>query len=171
MTAKLRLLFFLLILCFISYLYIKTGENTPKKPHTTPIISTKKTTTIDKIIATAKSCEGLPYKTGGTTKKGFDCSGLVMTSFSKQGVSLPRSSFEMAKKGKEVSLSEAKKGDLVFFTTNSKYPNKINHVGLVTSIENGTVYFIHSTNKKGVIISNANENYYKKTFAKVKRIL
>lgn len=128
-------------------------------------------TKVDKIIGTSKSYLGVPYKQAGTTKKGFDCSGLIMVSFAKQGVSLPRASYEMVKKGNEISVRNIRRGDLLFFTTNPKRPNRVSHVGLVTSIEDGTVHFIHSSTQKGVIISTLDENYYKESFFKAKRVL
>lgn len=182
MTKKLPLFFFFLLLGSIAYLYLNTGnEKQETIPKAKAIIAIKKQeivkktkpkiTLADKIITIAKSKEGLPYKGAGTTDKGYDCSGLVMTSFAKQGVQLPRSSFEMAKKGKEIELEDVKKGDLVFFTTNPAKRGRINHVGLVTSVEDKVVYFIHSTIKQGVIISNTEEKYYKNSFFKAKRVL
>lgn len=185
-------IFFVLMILFIIFLYnfFPTEEKepvakqpqkevvVPKKVEETkpieeekPVEQPKKITKADKIIALAKTKLNLPYKQAGTTDNGYDCSGLVMISFKKEGVQLPRASYEMVKKGKEVPLKEAKKGDLIFFTTNATTPNKINHVGLITFVENGVAHFIHSTLKRGVVINNTNENYYKKTFAKVKRVL
>lgn len=181
MTKKVPLFFFFLLLGCITYLYLNTGGENQKKAVPQKAVTSKKkevvkktkakTTLVDKIISIAKSKEGLPYKGAGTTDKGYDCSGLVMTCFAKEGVKLPRSSYEMAKKGKEVELEDTKKGDLVFFTTNPSKPGRINHVGLVTSVEEGVVYFIHSTLKRGVIISNTEERYYKNSFFKAKRVL
>lgn len=175
------------IILFIAFLYktfpIDKQERSAEQPvvatnmepeaseEETPVEQPKKQTKADKIIAIAKSKLEIPYKQAGTTDKGYDCSGLVMTSFKKEGIRLPRASYEMAKKGKEIPLRKAKEGDLIFFTTNQRTPKRINHVGLITSVEGGVTYFIHSTLKKGVIISNTDENYYKKSFAKVKRVL
>lgn len=184
MKKKIPFFFFFLMLIFIAYLYANTGgEKTtaPKKKIVQKEVKPKEIKKVkqqqvelplaDKIITIAKSKEGITYRAGGTTDKGYDCSGLVMTSFAKQGVQLPRSSFEMSKEGKEIRLEDVKKGDLVFFTTNPSKPGRINHVGLVTSVEDGVVYFIHSTFKKGVIISNTEEKYYKNSFFKAKRVL
>ena len=126
-------------------------------------------TKVEKIIRNAKQFLNTPYKYGGVTKRGMDCSGLVYTIFQKENIKLPRVSREMAKQGKNIPLKRAKKGDLIFFATGKT--QGISHVGLVTSIKNGQVFFIHSSTKRGVIISSINEPYYKNTFVKVQRIL
>ncbi len=149
----------------LSYSYNKKREATKKG------YDKRKSTKADKIIATANTYRGTPYKYGGTTKRGMDCSGLVMISFLKHGISIPRTSYNMAAQGKIIALKNARKGDLIFFKTNSKKPNKITHVGLITSVKNDIVYFIHSSSKKGVIVNNTSQKYYKKNFAKIKRIL
>jgi probable lipoprotein NlpC len=91
-------------------------------------------TKIDKIISNALKYKGVPYKFGGTTKRGMDCSGLVYVSCLQENTPLPRVSRDMAKRGKKVSLKNAKKGDLLFFKT-SKRRNRINHVGLIISVK------------------------------------
>ena len=123
----------------------------------------------EKVVRNAKQFLNTPYKYGGVTKRGMDCSGLVYTIFQKENIKLPRVSREMAKQGKNIPLKRAKKGDLIFFSTGKT--QGISHVGLVTSIKNGQVFFIHSSTKRGVIISSINEPYYKNTFVKVQRIL
>lgn len=190
MKNKLSLVTLFSILILFGVLYSKTGNEEPKvnteelpsKPTVAnitepqeivqaPVQDQKELTITDKIIALAQTHKGVPYKAGGTTKNGFDCSGLVMTSFKKEGVLLPRASYQMATRGKEVDLKDVKRGDLVFFKTNSEKPNKVSHVGLVTSVVDDVVSFIHSTTKKGVIVSTLDEEYYKKSFCKAKRVL
>ncbi len=127
-------------------------------------------TKTDRIIQQAQSYDGTRYKFGGTTKKGMDCSGLVYVAFQEEGIKLPRVSREMAKEGKLVNGRDIEKGDLLFFKT-SKSRNRINHVGLVTEIKNGEVYFIHATTSKGVLTSTLNERYWDRAFVKAKRLL
>ena len=134
------------------------------------IYNNKSISKIDKIVANALKYEGVKYKYGGTTKRGMDCSGVVYTAFGEENFLLPRVSRDMAKKGSKISLRNAKKGDLLFFrTANSK--RKINHVGLITSIKNGEIYFIHSTSSRGVIISAMSQKYWKKAFVKATNVL
>ncbi len=155
------------------------SASTSKRYRTKKRVVTKKrsvrtkdvTTLATKIIATANTYKGTRYKYGGITRKGMDCSGLIMTSFQQNGVSLPRTSYDMSNQGKTIALRNARKGDLIFFTTNPRKPRRISHVGLVTSVKNGIIYFIHASSKRGVTVNNMSQNYYKRNFAKAKRVL
>lgn len=124
---------------------------------------------INKILKTAKSYLGTPYKYGGITRSGFDCSGLVYVSFKEMKLELPRRSSDQAEYGKEINIKNVKIGDLIFFNTSG---NSISHVGIVERINNdGTIYFVHSSTSKGVIISSLDENYWKTRFVKAVRLL
>jgi lipoprotein Spr len=125
---------------------------------------------VKQLINTAESNLGAGYRTGGTTADGgFDCSGLMYTTFQKFDISLPRSSNDMAKVGRKLDDDEIQEGDLIFFKTNGK--RVINHVGMVTEVSNDEIKFIHSSTQKGVIISSTKESYYGKTFAQANRII
>ena len=125
----------------------------------------------EKIIKTASENLGAPYKYAGTTKSGFDCSGLVFSTFNQYNIKLPRSSAEQSKMGIDLgkNISKAQKGDLIFFKTNNR--NKINHVGIITETKDDELQFIHSSTSRGVIISSTKEAYYEKTFTQLSRIL
>lgn len=121
------------------------------------------------IVETAFTYLGTKYRYGGTTPAGMDCSGLVHTAFKTHAISLPRSSYDIATRGEEISLDTVKKGDLLFFVTNGK-SQRINHVGLV--VEAGKeVKFIHATTSRGVLISSLSEGYWKYAFVKATRVL
>lgn len=124
---------------------------------------------VNTLIEKATDNIGVRYKAGGTTKNGFDCSGLVYTTFGSENITLPRSSFEQAKIGKVIPLNDAQKGDLIFFKTNKS--RQINHVGLITEVNSDEVKFVHSSTSKGVIISSTKEPYYKNSFEQVNRIV
>ncbi len=111
------------------------------------------------------------YKTAGTTKSGYDCSGLVYSTFGLYDIKLPRASYEQAKIGIELgqNLKKARKGDLIFFRTNKRA--SINHVGIITTVEDDDIKFIHSSTSKGVIISSMKEPYYQKAFVQLNRVL
>ena len=79
-----------------------------------------------KILKTAAQYKGVPYVFGGTTPRGFDCSGYVQYVFAKHGIRLTRTADTQAREGKFVSRKNLKPGDLVFFTT---YEPGASHVG------------------------------------------
>lgn len=135
-------------------------------------VETSKNSNLKKEVSTvlkeAKKFLGTPYKYGGTTKSGLDCSGLVINSFDAIGFKMPRISREQAQEGKEIRLRDIKEGDLVFFKTSG---SSISHVGIVENIKNGEIFFIHSSTSKGVIISSMEETYWNKRFVKATRVL
>ena len=124
---------------------------------------------VNHLIENATDNIGVKYKAGGTTKSGFDCSGLVFTSFESENIKLPRSSYEQSKVGKIINIDDAQKGDLIFFKTNKS--KQINHVGLITEVKSDEIKFIHSSTSKGVIISSTKEPYYKNSFAQINRVV
>lgn len=125
---------------------------------------------VESIIDYAMKFEGVRYKYGGTDKKGMDCSGLVTTAFNSEGISLPRSSSDMALSGDWIDLKEVQRGDLLFFATNGK-SRKISHVALVTHVNEGQVEFIHASTSAGVIVSSLAERYWYFAFVQARRIL
>lgn len=124
---------------------------------------------VKQLINAAEENLGADYRTGGTTPDGFDCSGLMFSTFKKFDITLPRSSNDMAKIGRKLNNREIQKGDLIFFRTNGR--SVINHVGMVTEVSDDEIKFIHSSTQKGVIISSTKEPYYERTFAQANRIL
>jgi cell wall-associated NlpC family hydrolase len=124
---------------------------------------------VDQLINTASDNLGVGYRGGGTTKDGFDCSGLMYSTFKKFDIALPRSSYEMAEIGTPVNLDNAKKGDLIFFINRGQH--RINHVGMIVEVKGDDVKFIHSSTQSGVIISSLKESYYDRTFKQINRII
>lgn len=122
------------------------------------------------ITSFARDFEGTPYKYGGTSRAGMDCSGLVYSSFLQENIPLPRSSRDMAHKGERLSLEQVNIGDLLFFETD-KNKKVINHVGLVVEVEEGHIFFIHSSTSKGVIISSLADNYWFDHFVMARRVI
>lgn len=154
----------LLILFSILLLSCKTGPTSVNK-------ESKRETKhiVNNLIETATDNIGIRYKAAGTTNAGFDCSGLVFSTFEKENIKLPRSSYEQSKIGKIIKFDDAKKGDLIFFKTNKS--KQINHVGLITEINHEEIKFVHSSTSKGVIISSTKEPYYKNSFTQINRII
>lgn len=124
---------------------------------------------LDQLIENASENIGIRYRSGGTTKAGFDCSGFMCSTFGAFDIKLPRTSREQSTVGVQVSAEEAKKGDLIFFKTNGR--GQINHVGMVVEVNEGEIKFIHSSTSNGVIISSTKEKYYERNFSQINRVI
>ncbi|WP_439880220.1 C40 family peptidase [Pontibacter sp. MBLB2868] len=124
---------------------------------------------VELVVKAARSYTGTPYRWGGTTRAGMDCSGLLCTSFQSIDVILPRTSNEQSRYGSEVKLKNIKEGDLVFFGAN-RNSNDITHVGMVTEvISDKEIRFIHASTSLGVIENNLYSDYYQRIFIKAVR--
>jgi cell wall-associated NlpC family hydrolase len=163
----------LLIVIFTSCKSSSTTVNSKEKTakRNTDLSTRKTNNLINEIVDSALTNIGVKYKTAGTTKSGYDCSGLVYASFGQFDIKLPRTSIEQSKTGTDLGKNndEARKGDLIFFKTNSR--SQINHVGIVIEATEEEIVFIHTSTSKGVIISSTKQPYYKKTFSQINRIL
>ena len=141
-----------------------------KSPKEVEELSPENMSKAEFLIAKASQHIGTRYRGGGTTSAGFDCSGLMFSTFKHIDMTLPRSSSSMALgAGYKIDRSQAQKGDLIFFTTNGR--GSINHVGMITEINGDEIKFIHSSVQAGVIISSTEEPYYKKRFIQINRVL
>ncbi|UJP66970.1 C40 family peptidase [Mongoliitalea daihaiensis] len=128
------------------------------------------TQNVNKVVDTAKSYRGTPYRYGGTTRSGIDCSALIYHSYASIGVQLPRTSEAQSKIGKKVNDRNLQKGDLVFFATGRR-KNKVTHAGIVTENQRGRVLFIHSSTSLGVTEDNLENRYWSKAFLFGRRVL
>ena len=130
----------------------------------------KKSNTIDQILNEANTYIGTPYRFGGMTRSGIDCSAFVLSVYgSATGINLPRISSAQAQEGERVEREQLEKGDLLFFQTRG---SRISHVGIVQEITpEGEIKFIHASTSKGVTISSLNEKYWGLRFRFAKRIL
>lgn len=126
---------------------------------------------VSKVIQSARSYTGTPYKYGGTTRSGLDCSALMIHSFRALDVNLPRTTTDQSKVGKEVKLKEVQPGDLVFFATGKK-KRQITHVGLVTEKKGReNIKFIHASTSLGVVEDNVFSSYYQSRFRGARRVI
>ncbi|SHF72963.1 C40 family peptidase [Chryseobacterium vrystaatense] len=125
---------------------------------------------VSDILKDAERYIGTPYKFGGNTASGFDCSGFTVKVFEENDFSLPRRSTDQADAGKKIDIKEVKPGDLLFFATAGG--SRVSHVGIVHDIgADGEVKFIHASTSKGVMISSLNEKYWNKAYLHAQRVL
>ena len=144
---------------------------TTKEDSESEIVISESDSKAEKVISTARTFIGTPYKYGGTTRSGMDCSGLLINSFRVVEVILPRSSAAQSKVGTEIKMKELKPGDLVFFATGNK-KNTITHVGLITDVKSrDNVKFIHASSSLGVVETNLFAEYYQKRFRVARRVI
>jgi cell wall-associated NlpC family hydrolase len=116
------------------------------------------------LVDIAERLKGKPYRYGGVTPKGFDCSGFVHYAYGKAGISIPRTTKAQYRLAQQLSINEAKPGDLLFFRINSR---KLSHVGLYV----GNRRFIHaSTSKKRVAEASLDDPYWQKRLLGAGRI-
>ena len=153
------------LLCFFSFAS-KAQENTSLTQQYQKMMG-------GNLLAFAKSMIGVPYRYASSNpNKGFDCSGFVNYVFQNFGFKVPRSSPEFARAGMPVKLGDAKVGDVLIFTGSNPKVREIGHVGIISSIEDGEIKFIHSSSGKahGVTITNL-DGYYKSRFMKAVSII
>lgn len=109
-----------------------------------------------KLYLEAADWIGAPYRGGGDSKRGTDCSGMVYQIYRKvYRTQVPRNSEELKNKSNKIAKRNLKEGDLVFFSSN-RSKKKVAHVGIY--LKNGK--FIHSSTSRGVIVSRLGEDYY-----------
>jgi cell wall-associated NlpC family hydrolase len=107
---------------------------------------------------------GVPYKYGGRSPNGFDCSGLVWYIYKQHGVSLPDASYKQASSGVKVKRGDLVPGDLIFFQTNGR----IHHVGLYV----GGNKMIHAPGMgKSVVKTSLKDKYYRTHYATSRRVV
>lgn len=116
------------------------------------------------IVSRAAKYKGVPYVFGGTTTKGFDCSGYVQYVFKDCKAKLPRLADEQALQGIFVTQKQLRPGDLVFFTT---YAAGASHVGIYA----GDGQFWSASSSKGVMLSSLKDNYWKQRYYGARRVL
>ncbi len=145
----------------------KHHDNNNKKNNSSHIPDVGMTADARKVLEEAYAWLGTPYRLGGETRNGVDCSGLTCMAYKEAtGIKLPRSSREQADFCHRVRRSELRPGDLVFFSSR-RGGDRINHVAIYV----GDNSIIHATSSQGVVVSNLDEDYWKSHFYSCGRVL
>ena len=111
----------------------------------------------------ALGLRGVPYRYGGATRAGFDCSGLVFYSHRQLGLAVPRTSQDQADGARQIKESKLRRGDLVFFRIGSR---RVNHVGIYI----GDRRFVHAPGAgKPVTVNSLDDEYYAQRFSSAGR--
>ncbi|MGV3774569.1 MAG: C40 family peptidase [Verrucomicrobiales bacterium] len=120
----------------------------------------------DLVVYEARRWMGAPYRIGGNTRQGVDCSGFTtQVILQATGLKLPRTAATQFKFGTPVSTKTLMPGDLVFFQTSREAP--ITHVGIYM----GGGQFAHASTKNGVIMTSLSHTYYSQAYRGARRVL
>ncbi|MGB5396965.1 MAG: NlpC/P60 family protein [Gammaproteobacteria bacterium] len=148
---------------FLISLVLTGCSSTPYKSTPASNITLHDPDTKSKLISQHQEWKGTPYRYGGLSKRGVDCSGFVYLTYrNKFDIDLPRSTEQLSNTGTTISKSQLTSGDLVFFKTGLSK----RHVGIYL----GDRKFLHASTSKGVTISNLNNVYWRKKYWKAQRI-
>ena len=119
----------------------------------------------DRLERIAQGYLGIPYRFGGMSRRGTDCSGLVCMIYRDVAyVKLPHSTGKLRVLGRKVPAREARSGDLVFFRRGAF--GRVGHVGIYLRAGR----FVHASTKKGVMYSSLADGYYKRNFVEMRRL-
>jgi murein DD-endopeptidase len=107
---------------------------------------------------------GKPYRYGGSSPAGFDCSGLVLYSYKQAGVALPHNTDQQRSASRSIKVSELRRGDLLFFNQQGK---RYGHVGIYA----GDGKFVHAPSSGKSVRSDRLDNpYWKKHLSEARRL-
>ncbi len=133
------------------------AKSTQSTTLASPVDLTNQSKVKSRLLSQYRDWKGTPYRYGGTSRSGVDCSAFVQNTFHTQlGYKLPRTTRTQIKTGSKVAKSNLKVGDIVFFKTSSK--------SLHNGIYIGKSKFIHASSSKGVTISSLDNKYWQKTY-------
>lgn len=157
----------LLASCTSAPRYTRHPEGSGPGPQSTVTIGDRTVSVSGRdIVGQAEHYIGTPYRSGGTTAGGMDCSGLVFNVYRTFGIALPRTSRDQSRFGTQVARSQLEPGDLLFFDTNGGHG--VSHVGIYS----GGGEFIHaSTRSRRVRFDRLDNKYFKKRFVVARRVL
>ena len=137
----------------ISTLVIAAMVGCASQAPSTSSSTAKPAKSADQAVSVALQQLGVPYRYGGSTPSGFDCSGLVYYSYSRAGIDLPRTTGALWSNMRPVSKGEVQVGDILFF----RIAGKMSHVGMYI----GNEQFVHAPSSgKVVTIASLRSDFY-----------
>ena len=144
---------------------ITTGCATPSAPGPEPVLSTSGGSGTAQMLRTEiQSWLGTPHRMGGLSRRGIDCSGLVVVLYEDLfDMRLPRTTTALMHKGRRVERHDLTAGDLVFF----KPATKFHHVGIYL----GQGEFVHTSTRYGVMLSRINDDFWRQCYLTSRRLL
>lgn len=118
----------------------------------------------EEVVRAALSLRGTPYRNGGSTPGGFDCSGFVWYVFGQEGVALPRTVAEQWRVGRTVRRDRLEPGDLVFFDTGGR---PASHVGIAVDGDS----FVHAPSSRGEVrVERISSSYWSRRYVGGRRL-
>ncbi|WP_027303291.1 C40 family peptidase [Rudanella lutea] len=150
-------------------------STTARKPAapTGKVVDTKtyQRTYVPTVVRVARKYTGVPYRLGGNTMSGIDCSGLIYNVFQEVGLRMPRISWQQSEVGYEVDVNAIRPGDLLFFVPDQGKAGYVSHAAIVTEVRNyeTDIRFIHASSSRGVREDNLYSSYFKGRFVKALR--
>ena len=140
-------------------------EPFPRPPSPNGATGALTPTTRNALTTTALSLTGIPYREGGSTPRGFDCSGFTRYVFAQHGIPLPRQARQQYRMGRNVNVDDLRQGDLVFFTT---VDTGASHVGLVI----GSGQFVHAPSERGKVrVERLSDAYWARRYVGARRVV
>lgn len=142
---------------------LEASDVTPEAGSTTAPAMIATDNRAERLLRSAYSYRGTPYRMGANGRGAFDCSSFIKQIMKEQGMAMPRTAAEQYRKGTPVEKSQMQKGDLVFFK--NTYKRGVSHVGMYI----GDGKFIHASSRGGVRVDNLSESYYVNHWAGARR--
>ena len=165
-----RLLLFVLL-----FLTSAAGWSATASGHPTPQAETAalQPYCLESIITYARTMLGTPYRYGGMTRRGIDCSGLMNVVFEAHGLDLARSAYAIDQQCERIELNQLHAGDFLFFKGRNTRSSRIGHIALVTGVDSltGNITMIHATNRGVVEDVYQEESYYLKRYLHAGRVV
>ena len=159
---------FIVQIAFVfSFFFLITSCSSPEKKSVPTLqpqtVQSREQRRVDLLYSYYQHWQGTPYRMGGLSKNGIDCSGFVFLTYrSIAGIKLPRTTRLQMQLGRKIPLQDLEPGDLLFFKT-GWYTR---HVGIY--LQNGQ--FMHASTSQGVTLSGLSEKYWREAFYMAKRI-